>query len=286
MSRPVIGVTGPRGRGLPMWAFAALALLLRGARPVRITAPFDPSMFDGLDGLLIGGGDDIGATLYGGVPEPNVRIDLERDELELTALEKLWSRQIPIMGICRGAQMLNIFMGGSLHQNIYDVYVAAPRLRTPLPRKTVTLSPKSQLAGIVGAETVIVNALHHQSVDRLGDGFSVAARDEHGIVQAIEHGGPEFRVGVQWHPEFLFYRPAHWRLFGALVHAARAYKASRTEVEAAAQSACVPADAPPRAWACGPQAASSPGGSLSRRPAGSSSEWDFRTFAPSACSIR
>jgi len=96
-----------------------------------------------------------------------------------------------------------------------------PRLRTPLPLKRVTVAPHSRLMKIVGDESLLVNAIHHQSVRRLGHGMSVAARDSHGVVQAIEHDGRRFRIGVQWHPELLAYRRAHRRLFAAMVSAAR-----------------------------------------------------------------
>jgi putative glutamine amidotransferase len=227
VTRPVIGVTGGRGRGRISWLCAAFSLWLHGARAVRITAQkdpharFDPAVVAGLDGLVIGGGDDIGATIYGAEPTPDVRLDPARDALELSALEALWDTEVPILGICRGSQMLNIFAGGNLHQDIYTAFEEVPRIHTPLPRKRVTLEPGTRLEKIIGAGTLKVNALHHQSVDRLGRGFQVAARDEFGIVQATEHQGTVFRVGVQWHPEFLFYRFPHRRLFGSLVEAAR-----------------------------------------------------------------
>lgn len=227
MRRPVIGVTGGRGRGRLSWLCTAFSLWLHGARAVRIIAPkrkntpFDPALVDGLDGLIIGGGDDIGAMLYGGEPIPDIRLDPARDALEAEALRVLWQTDIPILGICRGSQMMNIFAGGNLHQDIYDAFDDVPEIHTPLPRKHVSLEAGSQLERIIGAGRVTVNALHHQSVDRLGDGFAVAACDEFGIVQATEHHGPAFRIGVQWHPEYLFYRRAHRRLFAALVSAAR-----------------------------------------------------------------
>ncbi len=227
MSRPVIGVTTSKGRGWRLWAFAALSLRLHGAQPVRLTAPFVAEQFSGLDGLVIGGGDDIGATLYDAMPAPNVRIDPDRDAMEQNALSHLWETDTPILGICRGAQMLNVFRGGRLHADIYDVYQSAPRMRTPLPRKRVDLVDGSRVRRIVEEDCIIVNALHHQSVDTLGDGLQIAGLDEHGIVQAIEFAGEQFRIGVQWHPEFLFYRKAHRRLFRALVSATIAVKAGQ-----------------------------------------------------------
>lgn len=224
--RPVIGVTGPRGRHRLLWWFTALSLALHGARPRRITPPADPEAFSGLDGLVIGGGDDITPVLYGGEPAPGVRLDPDRDALELEALRQVWDSEIPVMGICRGAQMLNVFRGGRLHQDIYETYADAPRLRTPLPRKQVTLADGSRLAAIIDRSCIVVNALHHQSIDEAGEQMAVVGHDDYGIVQAVEHEGERFRVGVQWHPEFLFYRRAHRRLFGALVEAARGARAT------------------------------------------------------------
>ncbi|MGF1473937.1 MAG: gamma-glutamyl-gamma-aminobutyrate hydrolase family protein [Geminicoccaceae bacterium] len=243
MSKPVIGVTGAKRRAVQLWWFAALSLRLQGARPVKIVPPLRPERLERLDGLLIGGGDDIGADLYGGMPVPDVRIDPERDELEHAALEHFWPTGIPIMGICRGSQMMNVFMGGTLHQDIYKVYTDAKRMRTPLPRKCVELGEDSELREIIGQPTITVNSLHHQSVDRPGEGMRIAAKDEQGIVQAVEMPGPRFRIGVQWHPEFLFYRRGHRRLFRAFGEAARVQKmtaGSRVASSGQDQSSAMP----------------------------------------------
>lgn len=209
-----------------MWLCVWLSLRLQGARPVRLQPPLDAGALDRLDGLLIGGGDDIGATVHDAMPAPDVRIDPERDAMELQALDALWETDVPIMGICRGAQMMNVYLGGRLHQDIYARYQGVPRIRTPLPRKRVTLLSDTRLSEIVGDGGLVVNSLHHQSVDTLGSGLRIAAEDEWGIVQAIEHIGPRFRLGVQWHPEMLFYRAVHRRLFAAFVDAARATAAA------------------------------------------------------------
>lgn len=204
-----------------MWWFAALGLRLFGAQPRRITPPMEASEVKGLDGLLIGGGDDIGAEIYGGVPVPDVRLDPLRDRLELAALEIALPGKIPVLGICRGAQMLNVALGGTLNRDIYEIFVQAPRMRTVLPRKRVNLKSGSFLRRLTELECVIVNSLHHQSVDKLGKGLEVSGLDEYGIIQAIEDPDKNFRIGVQWHPEFLIYRKAHRRLFGAFVEACR-----------------------------------------------------------------
>jgi putative glutamine amidotransferase len=216
---PLIGVTGPEGRGWGLWAAAWFSLLIHGARARRITPPFARHDVAGLDGLLIGGGDDVGADLYGGEARPNVRLDPERDALELAALDAFWESGRPVMGICRGSQIMNVFRGGTLHRDVRDSFKLDRYPRTPQPLKTVRIDPGTRLAEVLRMETVKVNALHLQAVERLGDGLRAAAHDRHGMVQAVEATGAAFRVGVQWHPELLFYRTAHRRLFGAFVGA-------------------------------------------------------------------
>ncbi len=220
MTAPVIGVTTSRSGGWRSFLLHRLALARVGARALRLTAGRDVP-HEALDGLIIGGGDDIGAELYGGQVLPDVRIDPQRDKLELALLEWALPRSLPILGICRGSQMINVALGGTLHTDIYEVYVQAPRMRTVLPRKTVHIVDGSRLDRILRCNPCRVNALHHQSVDRLGRGLAIVARDEAGIVQAIEGAGPAFLLGVQWHPELLVFTPAQQRLFAALADAAR-----------------------------------------------------------------
>jgi putative glutamine amidotransferase len=102
-----------------------------------------------------------------------------------------------------------------------------------LPKKTVTVVAGSELHRVLGQERCRVNALHHQSVDRLGDGLEVVAHDEHGMVQAIERPGGPYLIGVQWHPEFLVFDGGQQRLFGRLVHAAKARQRARRKALAA-----------------------------------------------------
>ena len=216
----MIGVTSSRGRGRIMWWFNRIALWRAGARGERLCAhaAFDIERFDG---FVIGGGDDIDAALYGGDIEPAVRIDVERDAFELAILDGAARRRLPVLGICRGAQMMNVHLGGSLHESIYDVYPGVPRLHSPLPSKTIDIVADSTLHRLVGVERTRVNALHHQSIDTLGSSLRIVARDQYGIVQAIERPGDVFLLGVQWHPEFMVLTAGQQRLFGALVEAAR-----------------------------------------------------------------
>lgn len=197
-----------------------LAVWRAGGRSVRITWD-KPYPTDELDGLVIGGGDDISATLYGGEVSVDVRVDPRRDEIELNALKTADELGLPVLGICRGSQIMNVFYGGSLHTEIRKIFKDAPQLRTVLPRKCVDILPDTRLRELLRVDHCNVNSLHHQAVDALGDGFDVAARDEHGMIQGIERKGGRFLLGVQWHPEFLFWQPRQQRLFNALVAAAK-----------------------------------------------------------------
>ena len=214
MTAPLIGVTTSRRGGWRSFMMHRWALWRTGARAVRLTA--GDSIPDKLDGLVIGGGDDIGAEIYGGKVMPDIRIDPERDKLELKLLDTALPAGVPILGICRGSQMINVALGGTLHTDIHAVYIEAPRMRTVLPRKTVRIEENSRLHRITGCNPCRVNALHHQSVDRVGRDLRVVARDEVGIVQAIEGTGPNFLLGVQWHPELLVFSSPQQRLFAAL----------------------------------------------------------------------
>lgn len=230
--RPRIGITTQRRGGRAMWWFNRFAIWRVGGKPMRIS-PNRPLGIGALDGVLIGGGDDISWSLYREPEEwpelrPEVRIDLERDHMERDLINAAIAQGKPVLGICRGAQMINIARGGTLHADIHAVYEGAPTRRTPLPRKRIRVEIGSRLQELLGTLTCRVNALHHQSVDRTGEGLEVAAYDEHGIVQAIEAPDEPFLIGVQWHPEFLVFDRGQVRLFERLVAVAREQSRART----------------------------------------------------------
>lgn len=217
--RPVIGVTTSVYKSRLAWFFDWLAVWRAGGRPVRLT-PAERNDPTRLDGLIVGGGDDIEAHLYGGEIALDVRVDPARDRLELQLLEAVVPQGKPVLGICRGAQMMNVFYGGSLHGDVSAAYAGARKMRTVLPRVTVEIDPDSRLREILGFARCRVNSLHHQSVDRLGKGLTAVAHERSGIIQAIECGAADFMMGVQWHPEFLVFSSPQQRLFRALVAAA------------------------------------------------------------------
>ena len=258
LPRPVIAVTGPDRGGGAAWLFTRIAVFIAGGRAVHIT-PCCPRGLDGIHGLILGGGADVDPELYGADPTPIVeehkpadeswpqylfelilfpltwllrklagksgakragRGDPARDALEMRLLDDAIRRGLPVLGICRGQQLMNVYFGGSLHQDLASFYVEDPATRTILPRKRIVPEPGSRL-GQLFANGTRVNALHRQGVNELGRDVRVAARDRNGIVQAIEHESLPFVVGVQWHPEYLPQLPSQRAVFAALVAEAR-----------------------------------------------------------------
>jgi putative glutamine amidotransferase len=221
MTRPVIAVTVSRRSGWRVFPLVAVNVRMAGGRAVCWRGSADADIA-AVDGVIIGGGDDISPDLYGGQLITSARIDPERDAMERHVVEAAFAAGKPVLGICRGSQMLNVALGGTLHQDAYEVYRESRRHRTVLPRKEVRVERHTRLAAIAGAAPMRVNALHSQSVDSLGRGLRVAARDPGGMIQAVERVRDPFAVGVQWHPEHLFYARRQRRLFTALVAAATA----------------------------------------------------------------
>lgn len=176
-----------------------------------------------LDGIIIGGGEDIDPVLYSQPSDAHRRYDAERDAFELQMIDIALRRSgFPLLGICRGAQLLNVFLGGSLFQELHSKRRLTSNRRTVLPLKTLHLERRSRLAEIMGCTRCKVNSLHNQAIDRVGRGLRVAGLDLDHIVQAVEAQGEDrLLLGVQWHPEFLPFMPSQQRLFRQLVEAAR-----------------------------------------------------------------
>ena len=229
--KPRIGVTVSRRSGWRIFPLVALNVWLAGGRAVKWQTGREADART-VDGVIIGGGDDISPDLYGGEIVSSARLDPDRDALERRVIEAAFQQNKPILGICRGSQMLNVVLGGTLHQDAYLTFPMSDYVKTILPRKTIEVAPGSRLAGLTGTAPMRINALHTQAVDGLGRGLRVAARDRGGMVQAIERLRDPFALGVQWHPEHLFYARRQRRLFRALVTAAAAGRDHRQQVRA------------------------------------------------------
>lgn len=217
MGRPVlIGVTGP-SRRLP-WAWWASRWHLRrcGAAAKYLTPAGGYPQGD-FDGFIIGGGNDIDPAIYGGDVSGSRNVDPLRDQFELSVLNLAADRGLPVFGICRGSQLLNVHAGGSLHGDLKSLRKLTSNRGTLLPRKPVTIEKHSRLAAMLGADMTRVNSLHHQSVNEVGNGLVISARDRDGIVQGIEATEAPLRFGVQWHPEYMPQRHDQRRLFASFV---------------------------------------------------------------------
>lgn len=177
-------------------------------------------------GVVIGGGDNIEPYHYGAVGDGLAEYDGERDRFEIDILRRALDTDVPVLGICRGAQLINVVLGGTLHQDLRALRRRTPNLNSAFPVKYAHLAPGSRLAAGMNVRRTRVNSLHHQAVDRLGDSLEVAARDSDDFIQAIENPCRPYLVGVQWHPEYLPYKRPQRELFRAFAESVRASAAS------------------------------------------------------------
>lgn len=182
-------------------------------------------LLDSLDALVITGGYDLDPAAYGQQPhETTDEPRTDRDAWEFALLRAALERRLPVLGICRGAQLLNVAFGGTLHQHLPEVighsgHRAGNGVFSRLPVRTV---PGTKVAAVLG-ETADVPCYHHQAIDTVGDQLVVGAWDTDGVVEAVELPGDAFALAVQWHPEKSL---DDLRLFTALVDAARSYAAA------------------------------------------------------------
>lgn len=218
MARPLIGVTGPDRWFAWAWWATRFAILRAGGKPVRMTPERNGRHVEQIQAIIIGGGIDIDPALYGNTL--HAPRNQARDRFELSVLDRVIPRRLPVLGICRGAQLINVHAGGTLYDDITSLRRVTSNRGSIFPVKTAHIDSPSMLADCVGGSTLRVNSLHHQAVDKLGEDLRVNARDEDDIVQGIEARDNRFLIGVQWHPEYLSYRRRHQQLFKRLVAAA------------------------------------------------------------------
>ncbi|MFN8021728.1 MAG: gamma-glutamyl-gamma-aminobutyrate hydrolase family protein [Acidimicrobiales bacterium] len=213
---PVIVLPGRRKRGRQIVDFPdsldaidvdlyfadyARGVLHAGGRAVHLPFDADPADYVGVfDGVLLPGGADVDPAHYGADPLDGHPIEPERDELELALLALAEADDLPVAGICRGLQLLNVRGGGTLHQDVpeHSHFDKAPN--TIVHR--VDFAEGSACARLYGGRPKEVNSLHHQTIDRVADGFVVTGRSEDGTIEAIESTTRPW-VAVQWHPEMM-----------------------------------------------------------------------------------
>jgi putative glutamine amidotransferase len=238
-SRPLIGVTTYR-QITSWWSWERDAALVPGpyldvveaaggealllSPRGDVAAPAEAGRYDrlvaALDGVVLIGGGDLDAGRYGADPDPrNGGTNPRRDDLELGLIRAALDRDLPLLAVCRGMQALNVCLRGDLVQQLPDRLGSTRHQPRPgaFGPVTVVTEEGTTVRRILGPRTDVLCS-HHQAVDRLGEGLTVAARSEDGVVEAVELPGHRFVVGVQWHPE----ETGDVRLFEALVEAAAA----------------------------------------------------------------
>ena len=212
---------------LNMWY--AEAVLAAGGMPVPLVPTSDNQVIreqlDYIDGLLVTGGPDVSPARYGQQPHPKtVTVCPRRDGYDFAAFHEADRRQIPILGICLGCQIINVARGGSLIQHLDDVPRTPPIIHTDgvdyVPHD-VCIERNSLLHRIIPQDRTQANSSHHQGLDRIGKNLRIVARAPDGVIEAVEDPDRRFLLAVQWHPEVITHLPQHAALFEALVVAAK-----------------------------------------------------------------
>lgn len=241
MRRPLIGLsTSVTTDATPERAYVNAAYLRAVQEADGVPVLLPPQLDDGaraalvgrLDGVVLSGGGDVDPARYGERPHPRTAdVSPPRDALEIELVHRALELDLPLLAICRGIQVLNVALGGALHQ---DLPAGGPirHLQTE-PRSQPTHAVKvavegTRLGAVVGEAELAVNSFHHQGIARLGDGLRATGWAPDGLVEAVELEGDRFVLGVQWHPEDLVaHDAAARRLFEALIDAARRRAARR-----------------------------------------------------------
>lgn len=181
-----------------------------------------PANLDGFSGLVLMGGTDVNPVQYGEKAAPETDPpDSQRDDLEFQLTAEAIAKDLPVLAICRGMQLLNVLLGGTLIQHLGSAH-HDPGFKDPAKTAhEVDVRPDSLLFRSVGADRVEVNSRHHQAVSKVGEGLRVSGRDSKtGTVEAVEHDGQRFVLGVQWHPEDqVTNQPVQRRLFQSFADA-------------------------------------------------------------------
>ena len=205
----------------------ASALVRTGLLPTlapTLPAELAAELLDAVDGVVFSGGADVDPARFGQRPSRNLGVvDAQRDAFELALYHAARERGLPILGICRGIQLIAIAAGGTVHQHLQDVPdTCQHEQRDPGgdPLHTIQLTAPSVLLDVFGTRSVTVNSYHHQAVDAVPDGLRVTARAEDGVIEALEADAGSFVLAVQWHPEMAFDRhPAQLAPFVAFARA-------------------------------------------------------------------
>lgn len=214
MNKLRIGVTPSAVKDSPgevrVTANMVHAVEASGAEVVTLYYPMDKSVIDAtlptLDGLIMAGGPDVHPRHFGQEPDPNLGVVTEeRDELELYVMKWAMETDIPVLGVCRGCQLINVALGGTLHQDlVHNQHMIHRQGEGIRYWHDVVFEGPSVLRSLVPSDRYPTNSFHHQAVDRPADGLVVTAYSANGVIEAFERPASRFLMGVQWHPESSF----------------------------------------------------------------------------------
>lgn len=233
MSLPVIGVTTfVSGDQLRLPESYSIAIAKEGGVPMILPKVENEKLIkaqvEALDALLLSGGDDVDPEFFNEAPHQKMGpIEPGRDTYELKLIDYALERNIPILGICRGAQVLTIHQGGSIYQDIYSqhgdhTYKHNQEVPKNYLTHKVSVEKGTKLHSILGSTDIKTNSFHHQAVKRVPEHFSITASTSDGIVEAVESKTHDFLLGVQWHPEGTYLVDENsQKIFSALIKAAR-----------------------------------------------------------------
>lgn len=220
-----IGISGPARRRTSD-RLISLGLRLYGAHThfIRPGRAIDVSL---LDGIVLSGGTHIHPDLYGQQPQVKARYDRKRDRTDQMLLREAERLHLPVLGICRGAQLINVYRGGSLCQDVTPLRVHTRHRPLLLPLQRIRVVEPTRLGRIIRSRSIGANRIHSQAIQWLGCGLRVSALDDDLFVQAFENTHGQWLMGVQWHPEYLLYHGPHRRIFSDFVHTAEQLKLAR-----------------------------------------------------------
>lgn len=222
--KPLIGITTPDNYHRTSLRLIRLAVRLEGGIPLQLT-PSHPQYEHEIDGLILAGGTDVHPSHYKTLPKENYPYDHPRDALEFRWIRQAEERCIPVLGICRGAQLMNVHRGGDLHMDISKVYEKANYPNGTIARifyrKGMHIRKDTLLHSLVGEEWSRVNSMHTQSINQLGAGLKISGEERNTIVQCVEDPRFPMFLGVQFHPEYLIYAKRYRRIFHHLIAIAR-----------------------------------------------------------------
>ena len=209
--KPIIGITFSSSRIIGTTKNYIRAVEKFGGIPRTLYPGISEDEYSDINGLLLSGGPDIDPVYYGEEEHETADINADRDALELPLFKWAMEEELPVFGICRGIQVMNVAIGSSLYQDIpsqFTDFLTHKIVETSNDTwHNIKIQPSSLLNEITGDTSAEVNSRHHQSLKVIGEGFTVTAQSEDGIIEAIEDGSKRFMIGVQYHPERMFKEP-------------------------------------------------------------------------------